>query len=505
MRENTNKAIAFNSLVLYAKMAITTICALLTTRFGLQALGVVDYGLYALLGGIISMITVINNIMVAASNRFIAFALGRGDIEKANIQFNVSLTIHFSVALFVLIIAYPLGYWYIHRFVNYDGPISNAMMVYCISILGAIISFVRIPFTGLLMAKERFLVFSGVDVFVHLVKLIITWLLLYHFSHKLLIYTLTFALLHAIPTFIYGVYCRWKYREIVRIRRVRDRSLYKEVIQFSGWVGLGSLASTGKVQGASMIVNAFFDTVMNSAMGVASNVNSYVTIFAHNITQPMAPQITKSYAVGNTNRTNELLVMSTKYSYLLTLLVGALFLAEPEWIMGLWLGKVPPYASTFLILFIIDSLVQSLNAGIQNIIFASGKIALYQSVSSILNVLAVIFGFFVLRLGAPAYYLTVAYIFVSIIRFFLIQWALHKTLNYDNRILWHQSYLPSLSVTILYIPALFIPDLAHPLLKLVITFLYLCLLEFFLGLSKKERAKFIGYLRSMLSKLSARL
>lgn len=500
MQENTNRTIAYNSLVLYARMAVTTICALLTTRFGLQALGVVDYGLYALLGGIVSLMSIMNSIMVSTSNRFIAVSLGRGNIDEANKQFNVNLSIHIFIAVFVLLIAYPIGYWYIHQFVNYEGPLSNAMMVYCISILGSVISFVRVPYTGLLMAKEKFVVFSGVDAFVHIVKMIFAWLLVTHFTYKLFIYTLIFASMQALPTFFFIWFCGRKYPNIVRLKRVRDRAMYKNVLQFSAWIGLGSLAHTGKIQGASIVVNSFFNTVMNSAMGVASNVNSYVTIFANNITQPMAPQITKSFAAGNKDRTDDLLVMSTKYSYLFTLLTGALFLAEPEWIMSLWLCEVPPYATTFLILFIIDSLVLSLNAGIQNIIFACGKLVIYQSASSVLNILAVVFGYIVLRLGAPAYYLTVTYIFVSIIRFFVIQWALHRTLHYDNSVLWKRSYIPSLKVTLLYVPALFIPDLSHPLIKLLITFAYLCLLEFFVGLSKFERDNLICFVKSHISK-----
>ncbi len=500
MKENTNRAIAYNSIVLYAKMAITTVCALLTTRFGLQALGVVDYGLYSLLGGIVSLMSILNNIMVITSNRFIAVALGKGNITEANKQFNVNLLIHVLIAILVLLVAYPVGHWYIYRFVNYDGPLSNAMMVYCISILGGIISFVRVPYTGLLMAKEKFIVFSAADVFVHLVKLIIAWLLLTHFSQKLLIYTVVFAFATALPTFFYMYYCSKHFPAIVKIKLVRDKEMFSKVFRFSSWIGVGAIASAGKTQGASIIVNTFFNTVMNSAMGVAANINSYVTLFAHNITQPMAPQITKSYAAGNTKRTDELLIMSTKYSYLLTLLTGAVFLAEPEWIMELWLGDVPPYATTFLTLFIIDSLVLSLNAGIQNIVFASGKIALYQIVSSSLNILSVVIGYFVLRAGAEAYYLTVSYIVVSILRFFLIQWALHKTLKYDNRILWKYSYSPSLLVTLLYVPILFVPDLSHPLIKLVFTFVYLCVLEFFVGLSAQEKSRIVLFVKGMLLK-----
>ena len=183
MQENTNRAIAINSIILYGKLAITTICSLLTTRFALQALGVVDYGLYAVLGGIISFISIFNTIMLSTSNRFIAVAIGKGDMDEANKQFNVNLSIHVAIAVFVLLIAYPIGDWYIPRYVNYEGPLSNAMMVYCISILCSAMSFVGVPYNGLLMAKEKFIVFSFVDVVSHILKLIVAWLLVFHFYH----------------------------------------------------------------------------------------------------------------------------------------------------------------------------------------------------------------------------------------------------------------------------------------------------------------------------------
>lgn len=494
--ENTNKAIAYNSIILYGKMAITTVCALLSTRFGLQALGVVDYGLYAVLGGIISIIAIVNTIMVTTSNRFIAVAIGRGDMEEANKQFNVNLSIHLAIALLVLVIAYPIGNWYIHHYVNYDGPIRNAIMVYCISIVGSAISFIAVPYQGLLMAKEKFLVISAMDVFSHVTRLVVTWLLLYYFSQKLLIYTLAFSVLHALPLFYFLIYCSRHYRPIVHFRFVKDRKMYKEVFNFSAWIGVGALAHVARNQGAALIVNAFFNTVMNSAMGVASMVNTYVRMFATNITQPIAPQITKSYAIGNRQRTDELLVMSVKYCYLLTLMVGSFFLATPDWILSLWLGEVPPFSKIFLTLFIVDNLVLSLNEGVGNIIFASGKVGLYQICSSVMNILSVVLGYFVLRGGAPAYYLMAAYIVVSVIRFFVIQWALHRTLNFNNRILWRKAYLPSFLATLLFVPILFIPIFYHPALKLTVTFLYLSLLIWFIGLSNTERQSLIAFARN---------
>lgn len=500
MQENTNRAIAYNSAILYAKMGITTVCALLTTRFALQALGVVDYGLYAVLGGIISFISIFNTIMLSTSNRFIAVAIGKGNLDEANKQFNVNLSIHLAIALLALVAAYPIGEWYIPRYVNYDGPLSNSMMVFFISIVGCVFSFVGVPYNGLLMAKEKFIVFSIVDVVSHVLKLAIAWLLVYHFHHKLLIYTISMAALTAFHTAVYFIYCKKVYPKIVHLRFVRDKQMYKNVFGFSAWVGIGAIAQVGKNQGAALVVNTFFDTVMNTAMGVASSINAYVGLFANTITQPMAPQITKSYAAGNHQRTDELLIMSTKYSFLLTLLVGSVFLIAPEWLLDLWLGEAPPFATVFLVLFIVDHLIMSLNAGIQNIIFASGKISLFQICVSTLNVLSVVLGYFVLRGGAPAYYLTVTYICVSAVKFFVIQWVLRHTLHYNNQILWKNSYFPSLLTIVLFVPILFIPIIIHPAISIILSFIYLCVLVLFVGLNKKERNQLLGFVKSKLCK-----
>lgn len=495
MQENTNQAIAYNSIIIYGKLIINTICVLFSTRFALQALGVVDFGLYAVLGGVISLIGIFNTIMLSTSNRFIAVAIGRGNIEEINTQFNVNLVVHVAIALIALIIAFPIGEWYIPRFVNYDGALSNAMMVFYVSILGSILSFVGVPYNGLLMAKEKFLVFSFVEVLSQVLKLIVAWVLVYEFEQKLLIYTITMSILTAGPTLVYILYCRKYYFPMVRLKWVSDKTKYSQVFGFSAWISIGAVAHVGKNQGAALIINTFFNTVMNSAMGVANSINSYIGLFAQGLTQPMQPQIVKSYASGDFERTDELLIMSTKYSFMLTLLIGSVFLAAPEWLLGLWLGTVPPYSSIFLILFIIDSLVGSLNAGVGNVIFANGRISLYQSLVTILNIFAIILGFLVLKAGAPAYYLLVAYIFVSVCKFFAIQFSLKKTLNYNTRKLWEKSYIPSMITAILFVPVLFFPDVVHPAIKIGISLVYLSCLEWFVCLSKKEKSFIRNYFK----------
>ncbi len=294
MQENTNRAIAYNSVILYGRTSINTACALLTTRFALQALGIVDFGLYTVLGGIISFMSIFNTIMLSSSNRFIAIAIGKGDMIEVNKQFNVNLIIHIAIAFIALLVSYPVGEWYIPRYVNYNGPLSNAMMVYLISITASILSFIGVPYNGLLMAKEKFIVFSLVDVASHVLKLAVAWVLVSHFDQKLFIYTMTMAVMTAIPTLVYLIYCRCRYSSIVRLCVVRDRTMYINVFKFSAWVSVGAVANITKSQGAALVVNSFFNTIMNTAMGIASNINAYIGLFANNMVQPMQPQITKS-------------------------------------------------------------------------------------------------------------------------------------------------------------------------------------------------------------------
>lgn len=487
MKENTNKAIAVNSVILYVKMVLTTLCSILTTRYALQALGIVDFGLFSVLGGIITFVSIFNTIMLTTSNRFIAVAIGKNDIKEANKQFNVNLVIHVAIALCTLLVAFPIGDWYISHYINYDGNISKALMVFNITIIASIFSFIGVPYNGLLIAKERFMVFSGMDVLSHIGRMAVAYVLINHFEEKLFIYTMTMAFFTVIPVIVYIIYCRCIFGGIVKLCIVRDRQMYKDVTRFSAWVSIGAFATIGKNQGAALLVNAFFNTVMNTALGIANSICAYLNLFSQNITQPMAPQITKSYTRNDIKRTDELLLMSTKYGFLLMLLVSSPFLVCPEWILELWLGQVPPYSKIFLLLMIIDNLILSLNSGISNLIFASGIIKRYQIITSTLNVFAIIAGFAILKTGVPAYMLLSVYIAFSIARVIAIQWILFKTLRYNNWFLIRGSYIPCLYTAALFIPMTVFNIGVHPLVWLTLSFAYLCVLIFSIGLSGNER------------------
>ena len=488
MKENTNRAIAINSIISYIRIIINACLGLFTTRYALQALGMMDYGLFSVLGSIISFIAVFNTIMTSTCNRFIAVAIGNGDIKVINKVFNVNLVVFLGCAIFLLIVAFPIGLWYTYNHINYDGPVENAILVFVFSLVGAVASTLATPYNGLLMAKERFFMFSFCDVAMHIIRFGVVLALVFFFEHKLLIYTILNAITVVLPAVICYMYCKAKFPDIVKWHLCRDVVCYQEVIGFSGWVSYGAIASVVRSQAATILVNSFFNTVMNTALGVANIVNHYVTLFANTITQPMQPQITKSYVAGDTKRTDNLLVMSTKYSFMVMMFIGVPFFVSAEWLLNLWLGQVPAYSVAFTQLLIIDNIVLSFNSGLSLVLFASGKIALYQLVINTLRLVAVGVAYFVLKTGVEPQALFITYIVFSLIIVFATQWCLYKTLHYDIKNLFKRSYLPSILILSLFCPLfLFIFNIS-PLLRIFIAISYLFILEFFIGLSQHDRS-----------------
>lgn len=489
MKENTNKALVINSVVLYTRLIITSICGFLTTRYALMAIGVVDYGLFSVIGSIITFISIINTIMVSTSNRYIAVAIGKGDVNEANSLFNICFQLHAVIALLTLLIAFPIGYWYIGNILNYEGDIYNAYFIFTVSVTSSIFTFLIVPYQGLLTAKERFFIFSIPDIISNVLRLILAYLLLFYFENKVIVYASFLAISTLYPSIIYIYYCRKHFLNIVEFKLVKDNAKVREILSFSTWVGYGAVAYVGRAQGAALLVNAFFNTIMNTALGIANSINGIIGLFSKSISQPIDPQITKAYAAGDHQRANNLLVLSTKMTYLVIFIISVPFLVECEWILSLWLGDVPPYAVIFTLLLIVDTLIDSMNSGIKSIIFASGKIKLFQIIPSTLKLVAVFAAFLVLDNGTPPYYLLVTYIVFTIFTFFANQWILHKSLGYNNKLLINRSYLPSFCVTLGFVPFIFLVEKLewHPVCIIVISLLYSVCLIFIFGMSNNEK------------------
>lgn len=502
MQENTNKTIAINSLILYIRLAIVSVSGLIYTRFSLQALGVSDYGLFSVIACIIGFVSIINTIMVTTSNRFISLAIGRKNEIEACRQFNVNLIIHLAMALLTVVVALPIGHWYIDNHVNYTGDMSVVKIIYDISIFASAISFVGVPYNGLLLAREHFFVFCSTDVMMSLLKLGFTYILIDHFENKLLLYTFFMAFMTAFPTVVFIAYCRMYFRAITKPMFVRDWHKYVEVLDFSIGIGIGAIACIGKAQGGALIVNMFFNTAMNAGLAVATAVSGILQTFANNAQKPISPQIVKNYAVGNFSRCMDLVCLSSKATYLSMFFVSVPFLLVPETILGLWLDKIPPYAIVFTRLLIVDILIFSINAGVNDFVFATGKIKLYQIIVNALLGSSVVVGYLVMGKGmAPEclYNVYIAFSFaVFVVRPFIIKFV--RIENFDIMKLVKDSYVPVFSVTGLFMIVFALRTLMSPWMYIFVAYAYLFLITYFFGLKKKEREFITAFVRKRIKK-----
>lgn len=493
-----NRRIFVNTGIIYVRLIIVSIIGLISTRLLLKTLGIEDYGIFSVVGGVVSIAAIINTMMVSATNRFITFALGKGDIKKVNETFNVTLFIHFIIAIIVFLLALPIGKWYIHTYMNLpiDG-VEKANLVYVFSLLGTIGLFLSVPVEGLLTAQENFLAFSVRDIIIAFLKLSVILFLTKIGGHKVVVYAAMIMCLNFIQTIWNWIYCRNKYREITTIRWVRHSKEYKEILNFSVWTGYGALATIGKTQGANIIINYFFGVLLNSALGIASMVNGMVVMFANSISKAISPQITKNYAQENVNASIELVAKSSKYTFAMLLVPILTFWGCLDYVLGLWLTEIPEYTSLFIKLLFIDALIGALNAGIPDLIFATGKIKVYQLVINTIFLLSLPAAFFVLKFDANPSYYFYTYIIFSIIAFFFRQVILQKLVHFDVWLMVKESYLPSIllflsGITLTYMANTFLK--LHPLVNAFIVAFLIIIMVFVFCFNKSEKVNIINTL-----------
>lgn len=492
MSADSNKTLFRNSIILYIRLFCVSLFGFFTTRFALQSLGLVDFGLFALVGSVISFMSVINTMMISSSNRFIASALGKGDTTLVNRQFNVSLAVHAALALATALVAFPLGDWYILRFINYDGDVQNALMVYNITIAASIFSFMGVPFNGLLLAKEKFFVFCSTDVLSNAIKMIVAFLLIDHFQDKLMIYSWTMAITTAYPTLVFYLFCKSKYPQIIKFKIIKELKYYKEVFDFTVWVGYGTVVQVAKSQFASIFTNFFFGTVLNSALGISNSLKNIVESFSTNVTKPMEPQIVKSYSAGDTIRCESLMALSAKTAFLMVFLLSVPLLIETEFVIRLWLSEVPPHSVTLTRLYLFICIVDAFSSGITDYVFARGNIKMYQLSVNTLYLISIPVAFVVLKLGAPVYGLLATYLVFSILVFVCKMVVLSRCYQFDITFLFKMAYRPAVSVIISSIPVFVLCYFVEmrPIVSMAVSIGYVAVCEYIFGLSSSER-KFI--------------
>ena len=491
--KSDNSRIVKNSLILYIRLIITSVIGLIVSRLLLQNLGVSDFGLYSVVGGIVILLTFLNTIMISTTYRYIAFEMGKSDIEGVNKVFNISIVIHICIAVLLVLLSETLGRWYILNKLNVEiHRIDEAFFVFRVSIVAAFFNVLSIPFQGLITAKENFLIRASIETLKSVLTLVLVIWLSYYSGDKLRFYASLMALIMFIYALLFYLYCKKYYTSIIYWKFQYDYVKYKEMLGYSGWIMFGAATSVGQVQGSALIINSFFSTVLNASFGIANQVNSFLRVFSGSIGQAVVPQITKRYSSGNKDRSEQLAYYTGKYSFFLLLTLSVPILLETDYILKLWLVEVPDYAVIFTQLMIGRALLDSMNSGISPLIQATGKIKWFQLILGSMLLLSLPISYILFSFGYPPHTILVVFlgigIFNILVRLILLKKIIHLNVNKLIRI----SYIRILYVCILIFPLftirqLYETNLSRFLISIFLSIFVVLLFIYIVGLDVNER------------------
>ena len=400
--------IAKNSTYLYIKLIVSTVLGLYVSRIVLLQLGAESFGLYVVVGGIVSMLNFLNETLLATTNRFISVELGKGKDGEINKIFNNALVIHIILSIFLIITAKLIGTWYIYNYLTVPADkISDAIFVLNFSIIATFFSIISLPFQGLIVSHENFLVKSVIEIVSILIKFILVLLLIIYIGNKLRLYAIIMSIVMFIPSISFIFYCYLKYREDIRFKINKDIGGYKKMLNFSAWVLLGTFAQVGRGHGTTLIINLFFGLLVNAAFGIASQVYSYVMMFVHNLNQAAVPYIIKTQSAGETEKSINIVYSFSKYVFFVMILFSFPILMNIDTILVLWLKEVPELTKEFTILMIINGLIASIGSSLGVPVSATGDIRKSQVWYSIILLSIIPISYLLFNEGFPAYFIII--------------------------------------------------------------------------------------------------
>lgn len=438
--KSSNKRIAKNTMFLYMRMFVSIIVNLYTVRVLWQVLGIDDYGIYNVVGGIVLMFAFLNNAMIASSQRFISFELGKGNKERLIKTFSISITVHLILALCVLILAETIGVWFLNEKLNIPSTrMAAANWVYQCSVISFLLNVISVPYNACIVAHEHMKVygyFGIIDIIIKLFLVLLTAVI--PFDH-LITYAILILLLSASMRFAYSIYCKTHFEEC-RFHRSKDKRLMKDMFSFAGWSFIGNMGFSVRDQGINIILNLFFNVAVNAAKGIATQVGTVINGFATNFTMALNPQITKRYASGDIDGMLQLLYNGCKFSLILMSIVVIPLIMSAKTILSFWLGDVAPYTVGFLQLALIISIIDCVVSPITTSLQATGRIKKFQIIISIIMLANLPISWIWLKLDANPYIVMVVSIATSIIALISRLVLLHELINFSYRCFFYKVY-----------------------------------------------------------------
>lgn len=474
-------------------MLFGMLVSLFTSRVILQTLGVEDYGVYNVVGGVITMFTFLNSAMSSATSRYITFEIGKGNMEQLKKVFSTALQIHAIIALLIVILGETVGLWFLmNELVIPDCRMDAAMWVYQCSIVSCVVGIMSVPYNADIIAHEKMSAFAYISVLEIILKLAIVYLLVVLPFDKLKVYAVLVLMVGLLIRYIYTRYCHKHFEESHYIHRI-DKPLLKEMSSFAGWSFWGNLAAILYTQGLNMMLNIFFGPVVNAARGIATQIQGVVQQFVSNFQMALNPQITKTYASGELDKMHSLMFRSARFSFMLLFFLSLPIMLETNYILTLWLGIVPENTVIFARIIIAISLIYTIANPCVIANQATGKVKVYQAVVGGLLLLILPISYIVLKMGAPAYSVFIVHFCVESVAQFARMYMLRNMIDLPLWSYVKNIYLPIMGVVVLSVvlPLLVYNNMQEGIIRLLAVgmtcVLSVALTSLFIGMTRNER------------------
>lgn len=489
-----NKRIAKNTLALYFRTFITMIVGLYTGRVMLHALGIDNYGVNNVVGGIVGMSSLITTAMSQGISRYLTCAIGTGDKEKLRIVFSTSINVQIMMAVIVAAILEIASVWFINSAANIpEGRMVAANWVLQCSIVILMITLICSPFNALLIAHERMKIYAYVGIIDVILKLMICYAIMVFSGDRLILLAVLQILVTLGMQIFYGWYCGRNFEEAKYNSRLFDRGILKELTVFSSWNFISHSSYVFATQGVNMLVNVFFGVAYNAARGIAMQVNSAVQGFVSNFVVAFSPQITKSYAADEKEYAVHLSNRGTKFSWIMMYIFIVPVCVEADMLLKLWLGEVPEMAVLFLRFAMFESLAVSSGGNLYRLIQADGHIRMYTIHAAVTAGLVFPITWILFYLGAPVW---IAYL-VFIISFLLLNiiriYDIKHLMIFSIRQYLKECIIPCMiiSITSFIIPIIIVQFMEQSIIRffvnVTVSVLWTCLCCYLFGLTKNER------------------
>lgn len=447
---SNNKRIAKNTAFLYIRMVFVLFVSLYSTRAILNVLGVVDYGIYNVVAGFVSMFAFLNSSMTNTIQRFFNYEKGKNDGANLNEVFVTSAQIQLILAIVTFAVLEVVGVWYINnKMVLPENRLTAAMWVFQFSVSSLFLLIIQIPYAAAVVAHERMGFYAIVSVIDAILKLAVALALPFFTYDKLVVYGVLMLIISIANLLLFFIYARKNFSEI-RFVKSFNKPLFKNMLSFSGWNVFGSFAYTMQGQGLNVLMNAFFGPIVNAARGVAYQVQSALSGFTENVAVAFKPQLVESHARGANERTISLMYSMSKLGYLMVFILSIPISIEINYILTLWLGDtVPEYTSLFTILVLANMALGSLNMPISQTVQAVGQIKNYQTARSVVVVSVLPISWLALALGASAYSVFIVLVLINFLNQPLSMFLLHKIFDYSYSDYIKKVILPCFSFSVI--------------------------------------------------------